>query len=91
MKKIIGAVALAIAVPAAAYAQSASTPAAKPDKMQHHAECMKMHGMMTSMMHRRGAQAGHSPMQSANGQAHQQMMTPGGNGPAAGQLQQHQQ
>ena len=95
MKKIIAAVALAIAIPAATYAQIASPPSAKPaqtDRMQDHAECMKMHGMMVSMMHGSDAQRGRSMMHGgAHGQGHQQVRTPDGKAPAADQHQQHQQ
>lgn len=91
MKIILTAVAAAIAIPAAAYAQVPAPTTARPaTNMADHSECMKMHAMMMSMMHGSGAQGGQPMMNGGNGQAHQQMMTPGANAPAAAQHQQHQ-
>ncbi|MDQ3479477.1 MAG: hypothetical protein M3438_10045 [Pseudomonadota bacterium] len=92
MKKIPTAIAAAIAIPAAAYAQAGPAPAdtARPTAgMMDHSECLKMHGMMMSMTHGSGFQSGHPMMNGGNGQA--QMMKPETNPPAAAPHQQYQQ
>ena len=94
MKKLLTAIALTIAIPAAAFAQAAPAPAAKADcceKMKDKTGCKDM-ASMTGMAGMAGmSHTGHVMKAGADMPAGHEMMMPAANAPQADPHQTHKQ